>query len=95
MVIAWDEQAAAHMWKRHKISTDEANEAIGDVAALALSPDPASKSGLTDRIIGYSNTLGVVLAVIVHHEGQTLHGVNGWKANARDQRDYWKAKSND
>ena len=45
---------------RHPSDTDIepawANEAFADDDALVDSPDPASKSGKSDRLVGYSRT---------------------------------------
>jgi hypothetical protein len=50
------------MWESHGIAAWEADEALHDVDAAVFSPDPASKSGFTDRVIGYSPTRRQVLA---------------------------------
>lgn len=56
-----------------------ADEAFADDDALVDSPDPASKSGKTDRLVGYSPAARLVIVVIYLREG--LIGVNAWKAN--------------
>lgn len=95
MVITWSAENAEHMWKRHHLTTADATEAATDPDAVYLSPDPASRSGQTDRIIGYSHTLAAVLVVIVLPDGDLLHGINGWKANPSNQRIYLEAQSHE
>lgn len=56
-----------------------ADEAFADDDALLDSPDPASKSGQTDRLVGYSPSARLVIVVIYLRDG--LIGVNAWKAN--------------
>lgn len=65
-----------------------ANEALADPYRVVIDPDPASKSGRSVRIIGYSATARSVLTVIVLEDDGTIHGVNAWPSNPRDQRIY-------
>lgn len=86
--IEWDSRAAAHMWRRHGVTQTEAEEAIDDPEALLLTPDPASRSGKSDRYIGWSSTRAEVLVVIVvRHEG-LLYGGNAWPANESHRKLY-------
>jgi hypothetical protein len=64
---------------------------------------PASRSGLTVRVIGYSVSAGDVLTVILLNaaadpaeapDGQWW-GVNAWRANERDRYMYGKADRNE
>ena len=64
-----------------------ADEAFADDDALVDSPDPASKSGKTDRLVGYSTARMVIVVVYLHDE---LIGVNAWKANETQTRRYWE-----
>ncbi len=57
-----------------------ADEAFADDDALVDAPDPASKSGKTDRLVGYSRMARMV----------ELIGVNAWKANETQTRRYWE-----
>ena len=41
-----------------------ADEAFADDGALVDSPDPASKSGQTDRLVGYSPSARMVIVLI-------------------------------
>src|SRR5215471_6160691 len=65
-----------------------ADEAFTDDDALVDSPDPASKSGQTDRLVGYSPSARMVIVVIYLREG--LIGVNAWRANPTQTRHYWE-----
>jgi hypothetical protein len=73
-----------------------ADEAIADPEACWLEPDPASTSGLSVRVIGFSGGADAVLTVILLPGGadpaETADGdwwgVNAWTANERDLRLY-------
>jgi hypothetical protein len=65
-----------------------ADEAFADDGALVDSPDPASRSGQTDRLVGYSPSARMVIVVIYLREG--LIGVNAWRANPTQARRYWE-----
>jgi len=95
MVIEWSAENAEHMWNRHQLTTTDADEAATDPNAVYLSPDPASRSGQTDRVVGYSHTLAAVLVLIVLPDGDVLRGINGWKANPTNQRIYREAQSHE
>lgn len=68
-----------------------ADEAFVDADALVDSPDPASKSGATDRVVGYSPTARMVIVLIYLRE--ELIGVNAWKANETHTRRYWEDRA--
>jgi hypothetical protein len=70
------------------IDPEWADEAFNDPAAFVDSPDPASKSGETDRLVGYSATARMVIVVIYLREG--LIGVNAWRANNTLANRYWE-----
>ena len=65
-----------------------ADEAFVDEGALVDSPDPASRSGQTDRLVGYSPSARMVIVVIYLREG--LIGVNALRANPTQARRYWE-----
>lgn len=71
-----------------------ADEAVDDPNRLVIDPDPASESGRTVRIIGWSHSLGKVVTVIVLPDGDTVWGVNAWPSNSTDQRRYREGASN-
>lgn len=75
-----------------------ADEAVEDDHAVWLSPDPASRSGHSVRVIGYSRSASAVLTVILVEgdvdpsepaEGDWW-GSNAWMANERDTHIYGK-----
>ena len=70
------------------IEPDWADEAFADDDALVDSPDPASKSGETDRLIGYSPSARFVIVVVYLRAGRV--GVNAWKANSTQANRYWR-----
>lgn len=78
---------------KHGTTPLVANEALADHDAVVLDPDPASKSGLTVRTIGYSPTANSLITVLtLVHEG-TLYGVNAWPSNDTDKRRYRETNS--
>lgn len=86
--LVWTPDAVQHMWDRHQITPAQAEEALSDPYALAYIPDPASRSGQSDRYIGMCASLKVLVVIVVRHEGQQ-YGANGWVANERDAKAYW------
>lgn len=61
---------------------------MNDPERAVLEPDPASHSGISVRIIGWSQTANAVLTVIVlNHEGRE-YGVNAWRSNSTDLHRY-------
>lgn len=76
---------------KHGVQPIEAIEALNDPDRLVLDPDPASKSGRTARIIGWSRTAAKLLKVIVLTDAGREYGVNAWPANDTDIRRYHEA----
>ena len=81
---------------RHGVDPDCADEAVEDDHAVWLRPDPASRTGHSVRVIGYSRRAGTVLTVILvspqvnpseQPQGEWW-GANAWVANERDRRLY-------
>ena len=77
-----------YMTAKHQITPAMANEALADPGRLVLDPDPASESGRSVRIIGWSVTQGGLVTVIVLEDRGHEYGVNGWPANDVDRRRY-------
>jgi hypothetical protein len=50
--------------------------------------ETGTKSGQTDRLVGYSPSARMVIVVIYLREG--LIGVNAWRANPTQARRYWE-----
>ena len=73
---------------KHGLKPDLAYEANADPNRLVIDPDPASVSGRTVRIIGWSTTIQTLITVIVLPDGGITWGVNAWPSNSTDQRRY-------
>jgi hypothetical protein len=81
-------QRGAYMKRKHGITAEVADDALGDANRVVIDPDYNSTSGESIRIIGYSILANdIVTVIVVEHEG-TEYGVNGWSANAKDRRIY-------
>lgn len=89
MDVDWS-NGAEHMWNRHGVSVEEANEALADPDVLLYWPDPRSKSGRSVRVIGHSPTRQRLLTVILVEDPAVpwLWGANAWPSNSTDQREY-------
>ena len=82
--------------QRHSIEAAWADEAVADEHAVWVKPDPASRSGDSVRVIGWSGSVGEVLTVILvdaRVDPSELPrgdwwGSNAWVANERDRRLY-------
>ena len=72
----------------HDVTPSGADEALSDPERIVIEPDYNSTSGCSIRIIGFSQTLGALLTVIVLTEDNVTYGVNAWRSNARDKRIY-------
>jgi hypothetical protein len=80
---------AEHMQASHKVTPEEADEAVADIDAVWFDPDPHSESGRSVRVIGYSHSRQAVLTVIlVHRDEAGYWGANGWESNSSDRRRY-------
>lgn len=81
---------ADHMWTRHQVTVNEANEALGDVDAVWLDPDPKSSSGRSIRVIGYCLSREDLLTLILVRESgvEWLWGANAWPSNEGDRTVY-------
>jgi hypothetical protein len=85
--VDWS-QRGAYMKRKHGITAEVADDALGDANRVVIDPDYNSTSGETIRIIGYSLLANdIITVIVVEHEG-TEYGVNGWSANAKDRRIY-------
>lgn len=94
--LDWTDRAEHIRTRSHRNRDDVdiepgwANEAVTDPLALVDSPDPASKSGESDRCTGYSATAGMVITVIYLREH--LIGLTAWPATRTDRRRYREAQ---
>jgi hypothetical protein len=93
--LTWSAESQSHMWESHRVTPREAKEAVTDVDAVWFEPDPASRSGLTSRVVGYSRSRRQVLCVIVLPVGGGYEGVNAWPANSTYRRLYREAQDDD
>lgn len=73
---------------KHDMTPQWADEAFTDPNRLVLDPDPASESGRTIRVIGWSVTLEALVTVIALPNDGVIWGVNAWRSNSTDQRRY-------
>ena len=58
------ETAAEHIWQGHRILMDWVREACSDDDRVILDPDPASRSGQSLRIVGFSASFGHPVTVV-------------------------------
>jgi hypothetical protein len=93
--VDWSKRAG-YIRDRHQVESAWADEAVVDPAACWLNPDPASTSGLSVRVIGFSGSADVLLTVILlagdadpdELADGDWWGVNAWPANEGDRRLY-------
>lgn len=76
------------MQKRHGITPEVPNDALGDADRVVIDPGYHSAIGRSVRIIGMSVLAEEVIAVIVLGDDGVEYGVNGWVANEKDRRLY-------
>jgi uncharacterized DUF497 family protein len=81
-------QRGDYIVAKHDVTPDEADEALLDPERVVIEPDYNSTSGRSVRIIGFSQTAGELLTVIVLNEDNVTYGVNAWRSNVRDRRIY-------
>ena len=78
-----------HIWEKHRLTVEEAEEALADPNRLVFDPDPRrNPGGKGVRIIGYSHTAQEILAVILVNDDGTIYGGTAHKANAKEIRLY-------
>lgn len=80
---------------KHGLTPNLADEAWDDPDRLVIDPDPASESGGTVRVIGWSVILHRLVTVIALPSGPTTWGVNAWPSNDVDIRRYRKEREED
>ena len=76
----------------HGVTPSAADEALADPERIVIRPDYNSTSGRSVRIIGFSQSVGGLITVIVLEDKDkddgVVFGVNAWRSNARDRRIY-------
>lgn len=95
MLVDWSKRAD-YIGERHGISPVWADEAVNDRHAVWQVPDPASRSGLSVRVIGYSPAARAVLTVILiaadadpdERPDGDWWGSNAWVSNQQDKSLY-------
>lgn len=95
MRVDWSKRTG-YIGERHGISATWADEAVNDRHAVWQAPDPASRSGLSIRVIGYSPSVRAVLTVILvspdadpdERPDGDWWGSNAWMANEQDRSLY-------
>lgn len=87
MAADWS-QRSDYIWAKHQITVAQVNEALTDPDRIVLDPDPASRSGVSIRTIGYSTSRAALVTVITVEEDGIVYGVNAWESNPTDQRRY-------
>ena len=85
--VDWSKRGE-YMQHQHGITTDVADNALGDANRVLINPDYNSTSGESVRIIGYSAIADDIITVIVLEHDEIEYGVNGWSANMKDRRIY-------
>jgi uncharacterized DUF497 family protein len=73
---------------KHGLTPEAADEAFADPYRLVIDPDPASVSGRTIRVIGWSSSIRALITVIALPDEGFIWGVNAWPSNSTDQRRY-------
>ena len=92
------EKRADYIRSRHGVTPAWADEAVNEDHAVWLTPDPASRSGRSVRVIGYSPSARDILVVILvaadadetEQPAGEWWGSNAWVASPRDRRLYAK-----
>jgi hypothetical protein len=86
MAVDWSERG--EFIAKRNMTPAIADEALADPDALVLDPDPASKSGVSVRTIGFSTTFGGLVTVITVEEDGIVWGLSAWPSNDTDTRKY-------
>ena len=87
---------ADYVRSRHGVDPGWADEAVNEDHAVWLTPDPASRSGRSVRVIGYSASARDILVVVLvaadvdetEQPAGEWWGANAWVASPRDRRLY-------
>ena len=87
MIVDWTHRGE-YIIAEHKVTPEQASEALDDPDAITFRPDYNSKSGDSVRTIGYSIGARRVLTVITVEEDGVVYGANAWKSNSRDRQYY-------
>lgn len=95
MTVRIDWSRRVDYMRKHGVDPGQATEAVNDELSVWLNPDPASKSGMSARVIGFSSSYGNVLVVILirpdtdeERPDGDWWGGNAWRASATYRRMY-------
>ena len=88
MEVAADWSVRGEYIAKHGLTPAMADEALADASAHVLDPDPASRSGVSVRTIGWSDTFGGLVTVITVFDEGRVWGINAWPSSDRDIRKY-------
>lgn len=81
----WDEHNSNHIWDRHRVRPEEAEEALEDPDSFGYVSDSANEP----RRVMVGRTLeGRLLAVVVTRRGRRIRVVTAREANGWEQRRY-------
>lgn len=97
VTVDWRKRAD-YIRSRHGVIPVWADEAVNEDHAVWLTPDPASRSGRSVRVIGYSTSARNILVIIlvaaradeIEQPNGEWWGANAWVASARDRHIYTK-----
>lgn len=87
MAVDWSHRGD-YITAKHRVTPEQADEALADPDAVVFEPDYNSTSGESIRTIGYSPSAQSILSVITVEDEDTVFGANAWKSNRRDRRYY-------
>jgi len=87
--------AVQHIWDRHRILAEWVEQACADADRVILDPDPASRSGRSVRIVGFSSGYGYPITVVAVRRSDRLVVASAWPANSKDRRTYLEGQGNE
>jgi len=87
--------AVEHIWDRHRILPEWVEQACADTDRVILDPDPASRSGRSVRIVGFSSGYGYPITIVAVRRRDHLVVASAWRANSRDRRTYREGQGNE
>ena len=85
--VDWS-HGAEHMFEKHGVTVEQANEALHDPMRLVLFPYK-SQSGKSGWVIGFSQSFDDVLSIVVVKDDDDVeYGATGFRAENPERRDY-------
>lgn len=88
--LIWTPEHVTHMWERHKITPEQADEALRDPYLLVQDPDRNRRPGGTGvRFIGCCES-EKLLVVMGFREDARMYGRTAWRCERGQDHDaYW------